>query len=158
MGFEVLAVLAEALARALEFHDRAERATARCGLSKLLGDVGARGGFRQIAAGLPDHGADHLGISEPLKERDEVGKRFVKGRHIRPAGNGEVCAQTVEQRVSDFMSDYVVRQSGIKTPARQVVTHGSRFVAIIRSERETAAVFYRNRRFRLRNCPAGWSI
>src|SRR5206468_8493263 len=79
VGFEVLAVLAETLARALEFHDRAERATARCGLRKLLGDVGERGGFRQIAAGLPDRGSDHLGISEPLKERDEVGKRFVKG-------------------------------------------------------------------------------
>src|SRR5262245_17388924 len=84
----------------------------QCGLAtrrvpELKGESRQEARLRELAAGSSQSLVQDFFITEPLKYRDEVGKSLVKREHVRSAGPREVSAQTVEQSMSDFVSDDV---------------------------------------------------
>src|SRR6478672_7366686 len=54
----------------------------------------------------------HLGKTEVLKERDDIGERFMKGERVRICRLQKFRKNRIEQCVRRFMRDDVMRQTG----------------------------------------------
>src|SRR6185436_7293474 len=59
-------------------------------------------------------------VSEVLKERGKVGKRFVKRRHVHVCLFCEECSNPVDNRMRSLVNDHVVREASEHRLARDV--------------------------------------
>ncbi len=81
-------------------------------LAELLGELGEQVLFRQIAAGLGDLVAQHLGVGEVLEERHDVGEGLVEGQDVDVARLDEAPVHAVQQGVGRLVGDDVMGEAG----------------------------------------------
>jgi hypothetical protein len=80
-------------------------------LAELERDGAKRASLLQIAADGRDLRAQHIALPEVLQERDQVGERFVQGRHIRMRAV-ELHSHAGQHRVRQLVRDDVLREAG----------------------------------------------
>ena len=81
-------------------------------VAKLLGQLDEHGRVIEIDAVLRNRGGDDILVGEVLEDSHQIAEGFMKGRHVWPRGQQVLLAQAVQQRVTEFVRDDVLRKAG----------------------------------------------
>src|SRR5688500_6430570 len=106
----LIVTLAWRTAQVVSINHRPQRRLMSSGVAEFPCQVSKQHCGAKFTTRLSDRVPHHIFVSEPLKNGGQVGKCFVKRRHVGIGWQSEVCTEPVKQCVCNLMHDYVMRQ------------------------------------------------